>query len=197
MDTNEQYLVQCHTANLPNIKDALHRGAELNVENGYCLVAIIQGTGMLKEKKASLDYLLSHGGKIINSTDTLLTWAIKSKNIELVKYFLEKGLKPNNDDGMGIYMAMKNGDEVILSYLFAYGARVTDEVKEYFSMEGGEIPKCIENFSNTQDILLSTISITKASIVDAQQAALDYTYSHYDDCGTMLPHHIVFDYSSI
>ena len=73
MDVNQEYLIQCRANNLPKIKKALDSGADLNFKNGNCLVAIIKGLGTLKDKKASLDYLLAQGVKLHSSSETLLS----------------------------------------------------------------------------------------------------------------------------
>lgn len=190
MDVNQEYLVQCRAINLPKIKETLNRGAELNVKNGNCLVAIIKGLGTSKDKITTLDYLLVQGAKLNSTGETLLSLAIEEKNKELVKYFLLKGVKPNDDDGIGIYTAMKNNDKDILSHLFAHGGVINKEVQEYFEFEKVEMPNCIKEFIIIQNFLIATPNL---STIDSQQAAINYSYSKHDDCGEMLPNKLVVE----
>merc|ERR1712025_856517 len=98
-NNNQEYLAQCFAANLPGIKKYLSEGADLNYKDGVCLVRIIAGTGNIKEKIASIEYLSKQNIQFQSDEDTLLTWSIRHRNLELVKYFLSNQCGPNDDGG--------------------------------------------------------------------------------------------------
>lgn len=189
MTPDQLYLTYCYHVDLPGIQRSLNEGIDVNYQNGHCLVAVISGHGSLKEKEVTLEYLLQAGGKLLNSRETLLTWAVKEREPELVKFFLKKGIKPNDDDGTAVFTAMKNQDQSILSYLFSNGAVINQDVKEYFEITETPIQACVEYFSYFQSIILMSFERGSNVALELEQNAIMYTHQHFHNC-SMLPGNI-------
>lgn len=189
MTYNQPYLTYCYNVDLPGIQRSLNEGIDINYQNGHCLVAVISGHGSLKEKETTLDYLIQEGGKLLNSRETLLTWAVKEREPELVKFFLKKGIKPNDDDGTAIFTAMKNQDQPILSYLFSNGAVINQDVMEYFEITETPVPACVEHFSYFQSIILMSFDAVSNVALELEQNAIIHTHKQFHNC-SMLPGNI-------
>lgn len=172
---NQEYLAQCYSANLPGIKKHLENGADINFKDGVCLIRIIAGTGLLKEKKATLDYLLAQNIKFQTDEDTPLTWAVIHKELELVLYFLNKGYDPNADEGVAIATAIKNQSSKILYHLLKGGGKISQEVTDMLQGEEVEIPKCISKILLLQDY--NRVRYQNEQYENEQQIAIDYVFN--------------------
>ena len=100
MSLEQDFLVSCKSSNFQLVKSHIESGVDVNFKNSACLLNAINGNGTIREKIAIVDLLLEKDAKLYNTSDTFLTFAIRSGDIQLVKYFLDKNISPNQDEGV-------------------------------------------------------------------------------------------------
>ena len=182
MPLEQNFLVSCKSSNFQLVKSHIEAGVDINFKNSACLLNAINGNGSIREKIAIIDLLLEKGAKLHNTSDTFLTFAIRAGDVQLVKYFLDKNISPNQDEGAGLFDAIFNERTEVLFHLLKAGGIITKDIINDIQELGHEIPKCLHQVSFLQEYIKDHSTIVPNTSID-----INYVYQHIEPCGLLNP----------
>jgi hypothetical protein len=149
----QNFLLSCKASNFQLVKSHIEAGVDINFKNSACLLSVISGNGYVREKIAIIDLLLEKGAKLHNTSDSFLTFAVRAGDVYLVKYFLDKNISPNLDEGASLSDAIFNERKEILFHLLKAGGIITKDIINDIQELGHEIPQCLYQVSFLQEYI--------------------------------------------
>jgi transcriptional regulator with AAA-type ATPase domain len=134
----------CLAGNIKEVRNTIEKyklDLDLDLEFTEALVYTIRGTGTQKEKENILLYLDSLGVSLSIREKLALKWAIRTHDLELVKFLQGQGVDIIHDVEMHIFDAALKKDTTILKYLLDEGAKISREFLEDVSSLDGPLPE--------------------------------------------------------
>ena len=100
--------------------------------------------------------------------------------VQAKRYFLDKNISPNQDEGASLSDAIFNERKEILFHLLKAGGIITKDIINDIQELGHEIPQCLYQVSFLQEYIKDHHFTVQNTSID-----IDYVYRHVEPCGLL------------